>query len=131
MHLFISEIIPTASNAMLSNGVIAFAVLLYFADRLLSIFTNLRRSKEAVMPKVELLRELARLEVNIETVRRERKESSASLFDEIKILSTSVSTSLTDVARAIGRLEGGHEIAAAIKSSIETLVRNARNDHGH
>lgn len=122
----LADAIPAASPSTLSSLVIGGAVIVYFLDRIISIITNLKRSKEDVMPKSQLISELQRIEKKVDEVHSERREVSKELFDKVEGLSHSIATSLSDFSRALGRLEGGQEIATAIRETLSNCVKNSQ-----
>ena len=124
--IILADVIPVATPNALSSLVIGGAVVVYFLDRVVSIFTNLRRTQVDVMPRSELVKELQRLEKKVDGVHDERREVSKELFDKVEQLSHSISGSLSDFSRALGRLEGGQEIASAIRETLSNCVKNSQ-----
>lgn len=122
----LADVIPAATPSALSSLVIGAAVIIYFLDRIISIFTNLKRNQVDVMPKSELIKELQRLEKKVDEVHNERREVSKELFDKVEQLSHSIANSLSDFSRALGRLEGGQEIALSIRATLSSLVENSQ-----
>jgi len=116
--MLIADVIPAASSSVITSTVMGVAVALYFLDRIISIFTNLARTKIDTMPKSQLIGELQRIEKKVDEVRNERREVSKELFDKVEQLSHSISNSMSDLSRAIGRLEGGQDVASAICDAI-------------
>ena len=116
--MLIADVIPAASSTVITSTVMGVAVALYFLDRIISIFTNLARTKIDTMPKSQLIGELQRIEKKVDEVRNERREVSKELFDKVEQLSHSISNSMSDLSRAIGRLEGGQEVASSIRDAI-------------
>lgn len=122
----IADVIPQATPIQLSNGVIYAAMALYFIDRVVSIGTSLAQNRKDVMSRAEIEKEHARLQNEISQVDMERREVSEKIFGKIDVLGNSVAAGMNDVARALGKLEGTHEIAHTIKAAMENCVRHNR-----
>ena len=109
----------------LSNTVIAAAVVLYFADRIISILVSLRSTSKDTMSRAETERELARLEAQQAKI----ADIHQRLFDKIDELGNSVNIALADVSRSIGKLEGSTEVAKSIQDVIKNCAAGQNHPH--
>ena len=118
------------SDATLVSGTVFSAGVLVAIDRLVSIWANLRAGRAAVIPKEQLEErcnahrlKMEELQEQIAEVDAARSRDVRLLCDKVETSNHSVSTALNDVARAMGRVEGGQEMARAIKEGFELLAK--------
>ena len=118
------------SDATLVNGTLFTASILVAVDRLVSIWANLRSGRAAVIPKEQLEErcnahrsQMDALQEQIDAVDESRSRDVRLLCEKVETSNHSVSAALNDVARAMGRIEGGQEVARAIKEGFELLAK--------
>jgi len=121
------------TDATLVNGTLFSVSALIIVDRAVSIWTNLRASRDPSMSKEQIEERLAamtatlaRLEGEIRAVDEARSRDVRLVCDQIREQNQSISSALNDVARAMGRIEGGQEVARAIKDGFENLSRSIK-----
>ena len=122
--------LPPMSDATLVNGTLFTASILVAVDRLVSIWANLRSGRAAVIPKEQLEErcnahrsQMDALQEQIDAVDESRSRDVRLLCEKVETSNHSVSAALNDVARAMGRIEGGQEVARAIKEGFELLAK--------
>jgi len=132
MFSFLAQF-PTMTDATLVNGTLFSVSALIIVDRAVSIWTNLRASRDPSMSKEQIEERLAamtatlaRLEGEIRAVDEARSRDVRLVCDQIREQNQSISSALNDVARAMGRIEGGQEVARAIKDGFENLSRSIK-----
>jgi hypothetical protein len=130
MTLFLAQF-PAMTDATMLNGTAFTVGALVIVDRIVSIWTNLRRGVAPSMPREQIEERFAahresvlRLEKEIGEVDEARSRDVRLVCDQIRELNQSIGAAMNDVSRAMGRIEGGQEIARAIKEGFEHLARN-------
>lgn len=129
----LADIFPTAGPGLIASIVIGLWAVINFVNTTMDIVMKFRAGSADTMPTVQLNEKFSQiakmvtdLEKDLNAVRQERREVSDKLFGEIRSLTSSVNSSMNDVARAIGRLEGSHELAQSIKEIFQGVAGGKR-----
>lgn len=116
--------IPTISDAGLSGAVIGLVALLFVAEKIMTVFGMIWRKDGTAVTRTEfdaLVERQTRSEQAIDRANDERARDVNKLFEKLDQLQRSVSQTHADVSRAIGNLEGTHNVAAAVTAGLDQI----------
>ena len=130
MVFFLAQF-PVLTDTAVVSGTVWTIGGIVIMDRLVSIWSNIKRGSTATMSKEEVEerlavqdKEMARLGAEIREVDGARSRDVRMICDQLRGMDKSISAAMNDISRAMGRVEGGQEIARAIKDGLEQLARN-------
>lgn len=116
--------LPNISESSLSAAVIGLVAILFVAEKIMTVFGMIWKRDGDAVTRTEfdaLVERQKAAEAAIVRANDERSRDVNKLFEKLDQLQRSVSQTHADVSRAIGNLEGTHNVAAAVTAGLDQI----------